>query len=98
MSGLILNYNLRKAQKINDFLQCHFPCNIIVFYDIFSKSRALDNISYKKFQMNELASSMESTYSTAKICNHGEDLSSCEPSLSLGGKSCLINYLNLLVE
>ena len=37
--------------------------------------------------MNELASSMESTYSTAKICNHGEDLSSCEPSLSLGGKS-----------
>ena len=48
--------------------------------------------------MNELASSMESTYSTAKICNHGEDLSSCEPSLSLGGKSCLINYLNLLVE
>ena len=36
--------------------------------------------------MNELASSMESTYSTAKICKYGEDLSSCIPTLSLGGK------------
>ena len=36
--------------------------------------------------MNELASSMESTYSTAKICKYGEDLSSCTPTLSLGGK------------
>lgn len=36
--------------------------------------------------MNELASFMESTYSTAKICAYGEDLSSCDPLFSLGGK------------
>ena len=37
-------------------------------------------------QMNELGSSMESTYSTAKICKYGEDLDSCNATLSLGGK------------
>ena len=50
--------------------------------------------------MNELASSMESTYSTAKICKYGEDLSSCIPTLSLGGKmkSIKVRYKILALE
>ena len=48
--------------------------------------------------MNELASSMESTYSTAKICKYGEDLSNCEPSMSLGGKSYIVYYQNQSIE
>ena len=48
--------------------------------------------------MNELASSMESTYSTAKICKYGEDLSDCEPSMSLGGKSLIVYYQNESIE
>ena len=48
--------------------------------------------------MNELASSMESTYSTAKICKYGEDLSNCEPSMSLGGKSYISYYQNESIE
>ena len=48
--------------------------------------------------MNELASSMESTYSTAKICKYGEDLSNCEPSMSLGGKSLIVYYQNESIE
>ena len=48
--------------------------------------------------MNELASSMESTYSTAKICKYGEDLSNCEPSMALGGKSLIVYYQNESIE
>ena len=48
--------------------------------------------------MNELASSMESTYSTAKICKYGEDLSSCTPTLSLGGKIISIEVRNKILE
>ena len=47
--------------------------------------------------MNELASSMESTYSTAKICKYGEDLSSCTPTLSLGGKIISITVRNKIL-
>jgi len=33
--------------------------------------------------MNELQTLMETTYSTAKICDYDEDLETCTPSLEL---------------
>ena len=63
-------------------------CSIYIYiYNIVRENNVSSKYKYIVFfQMNELASSMESTYSTAKICKYGEDLDNCNPTLSLGGK------------
>ncbi len=44
--------------------------------------------------MNALSTLMESTYSTAKICDYDEDPDTCEPSLELEPRK----YLRTLMK